>query len=74
MICIYIYIWLYIIFQVSQSIYPPECQLGAGIDLVDIVVARMVEVVADAGHQQDQTLQVAQAAQQIRLARYGIHL
>lgn len=29
----------------------PERQLGACINLVDIVVARMIEVMADAGHQ-----------------------
>lgn len=52
----------------------PECQFGTGVDLVDIIVAGMVQVVADAGHQQNQTLQVAQAAQQVGLSCNGIHL
>lgn len=52
----------------------PQGQLGPGVDLVDVVVARVVQVVADAGHQQDQHLQLAQPLDQVRVPRDGVHL
>lgn len=43
-ICYMVYIYIY-------DCALPERQLGACINLVDIVIARMIEVMADAGHQ-----------------------
>lgn len=48
------YRFIYVIWYIYIYIYDcalPERQLGACINLVDIVVARMIEVMADAGHQ-----------------------
>lgn len=41
----------------------PECQFGACIDLIDVVVARMIEIVANAGYEQYEAFQIAQTSQ-----------
>lgn len=52
----------------------PQSQLSLGVDLIDVVVAWMVEVVADARYQQNEDVHVAQTRNQICLPSYCIHL
>lgn len=52
----------------------PQSQLGLGVDLIDVVVARVVQVVADARYQQNEDVHVAQTRNQICLPSDCIHL
>lgn len=49
-------------------------QFRFGVDLVDVVVTRMVEVVADARGQQDEDLEVAYLGGEVHTPRYCVHL
>jgi len=42
--------------------------------LVDVVIARVVQVMADAGSQQDQCLQVSNLTGQFHTPYHGVHL
>ena len=44
--------------------HPPDSQVGHGINLVSVVVARMVQVMADAGSKEDTEITLAQDVHQ----------
>lgn len=52
----------------------PQRQLRLRVDLVDVVVARVVEVVADARSQQDQHFKIADFGREVDAPRYGVQL
>lgn len=58
----------------SRSCRLPQSQLSLGVYLIDVVVAGMVEVVADARYQQNEDVHVAQTRNQICLPSDCIHL
>lgn len=52
----------------------PQRQFRLGVDLVDVVVARVIEVVANARGEEDEDFQVADFCGEVHAPRYRIKL
>lgn len=58
----------------GRDVVVAQRQLGTRVYLVDVIVARMVEIVADAGDDQYENLEVADFRRQILRPGYRVHL
>lgn len=58
----------------GRDVVVAQGQLGTRVYLIDVVVARMIEVVAYAGDDQDEDLEIADPRRQVHRPSYRVHL